>query len=298
MSTEISDYNGILRSLNARISCLKSKELHSLDALGAYITDLSERSGSFRDLTFINTLNEICKKSLFGSLDEELEKRIKQVKASNEILSKEERIKRLYYANLLKDGKKMLVEQKATKCPLCECDINREDVINNIDKNLLSLDAISKRALEMRENCSYISSEFLRIKSVLDEMHSYMKLCENDFLEEIISMNKIFNDLDNLISDIEETKNLEPNIQHNNFGAVMESVAKFSESARKKAKEIIQRSSSFKNEDLFHFMNLLKEIEAKYSELRKVEGEINQYTHYYSICEKILSAFSAALKHA
>jgi hypothetical protein len=181
LSTEISNSSGILYALNSRIRELGLGMLETSDGLADYVSKLSQRLVGSKDPTLSSVLNRISSSSPIIPNQELLMEKLRQVKVGVDILSKEDMVRRLSYSNLLQEGKEMLVQYESTNCPLCGHDINRSDVLDSIERNILSVDAVSKQAAEIKNNCSYISSEFLRMKSVLEEWHSYLKVYGSDF---------------------------------------------------------------------------------------------------------------------
>ena len=288
LGREVQDISSVLDILNDRLTNMNLMALSSLDKIDSYVYDLIKRFGA-QDEIQTKTINKIREMASSIIVSQDIKNKMKEVKTTFDN-SLEKHLKKIPLISLLKEGKQILAENYVSKCPLCEHKIDRSNVLEKIEKNLILLTSISDTTSKIKADCQYIVNGLQKIKFALDEFYLLLKEYEVNFAAEISMLKEIARPLDEFVNSINQGKDFLAKIDYENFNIIVETLSNASKKISEKANFLIH-NETHEDESLINVINLLKDTGSKLLELKRMNHDIEIFEYHHSISERLRSLF-------
>lgn len=161
----------VLDVLNEILKAAKLPELKSLRETEAHAAIIWEKTRAEEAVQKIGRLEELSLELKGIVVDEtEIPKAVDTVNKKIEDLLEEKVRKERSIAALLQTGVKVMEEWELDYCPLCQQDIDRDEVLGQIKGRLSTVEALSEKASEVRRECAAIKRKLDEILRSLNKV--------------------------------------------------------------------------------------------------------------------------------
>lgn len=297
LDTKISNINDIIIALNDYLKNNKFPQIESLESIPDYSKEKFESvvkkgESSEKIIHMKEIINIIDNFPIDLDLVDVIDI-INQIK--EDLCFKNAKIK-LKVRKLLKNGQAVIEEEKMDICPLCEQEINRENLLTKLKERLELIESLSSEHSELIKKSNLIIDEIEKIKENLNLIKP--KIFEH---EEFNKDQKIFEDrlknLEDLIENYTNFEDFELLVDKNEYLDNINRVKTFLHKLKQKSNEILSEFSlTDKENKIYDTINLLQQIETKKNKMLEIEQELDKIKKQYEISEKLYTYFSDTKK--
>ena len=291
LEAEVSNLSEILPVLNDKRSSFGLDPLESLSDLEQPLQNLVPL---VRDIDNIESLQEFVtlKEKISEEIIEDLGDDLEDINKRAEPLIERKYNQKLFErTSFMRQGVTYLSESEENICPFCGQEVNREELLEEINSRLSVLIGLSEEASELREIIGGINEKFRRsisnINSIIENSSSYEEF--SNFSE---SLSEIKKDIEGLMGQLKKTETLEELITISDYKTIFsdsESITlKFNKILELKISEII---SPERSEDLLNLIEIISSIKIKINEINELNESLNEDNPVYNVSEKIYNIF-------
>ena len=297
LEREINTYDDILTALNDVLKSFNLPTIKSLEHIDEHAEVMLRSIKGGEALTRSNILEEVLRTSAVPLIDDkEVLETIVATNGKIRELLKEEAKKKRSIAHLLEAGRKVIQDWGMDICPLCEQEINREELLNTIGKRIGTVKALSEKASEIRKTCTVIKGSIeelsKRVNTLVSKIESIPELSEfRDRLRKKLEFINVF------IAKVDSSGEAEDEIPTEEFQQEVREIFSLVNSIGAKCNELFTSERVTEEErKVLKAVGLIQQTKMKVEELRKTSGELRANEEYYKIASKLYSAFTSTKK--
>lgn len=292
----ITDIREVLPILNEILDTVKLPLIKSLDKVDKHAEEMLKSARKAESLEKVRVLREVIEVTKNPIVSQELINEFNNLNNKVVFLLKDKVRLELSVADLLKNGRKVIEQEKLNVCPLCEQEIERECLLAKIDARLVTFRDLSDKASEIRRISIPIIDKYKRI---LDEVKSVFSRVEqfNKLIDEKKKIQEILNVLPGLIDRVESAKDLRNDIPIQEITQQASEINNIVSSISKKCFQLFDDLGLTDEEKkVLDAVRLIEQARSKIKDISKVNSELKTYQRYYELAEKIYSTFSEVKK--
>jgi len=297
LEREINTYDDILTALNDVLKGLNLPTVKSLEHIDEHAEVMLRSIKGGAALTRGNILEELLRTSAVQLInDKEVLETIVATNGKIRELLKDGAKKERSIADLLEAGRKVIQDWEMDTCPLCEQEINREELLNTIGKRIGTVKALSEKASEIRKACTIIKGSLeelsKRVTTLVSKSESIPELSEfRDKLKKNLEIINIF------ITKVDSSGEAEAEIPDDEFQHEVREISSLVNSIGTKCNELFASEKVTEEEKkVLKAVGLIQQTKMKVEELRKISGELIANEKYYKMASKLYSAFTSIKK--
>ena len=202
----------------------------------------------------------------------------------------------LSFADLLETGRSVIEEEKLEVCPLCEQRIERERLLEGINKRLTTLRNLSQKASEIRRKSVPIIDD---LKRILNEVKSALSKAEQfvELSDEKNRLQKTFYALKNFIDKVVSAKDLLNEIPTQEINQQKDEIDNIIDCIATKCSQLLDNIGlTEKEKRVLEIVRLIEQIRNKAKDILKVSSELKAHQKHHELSNKIYSSFSETKK--
>ena len=296
LSIKIENLDTLLDIVNNKLTGFGFPILGSFDGIDTYISNILVNHGDIEYRRRINGLVNLLETWPNSILDQTLRDSIFQLNLEIKVGITKDVVGEISFGNLLNEGRRIIIDNNLSNCPLCENNIEISKTIEKIDENLHRLDIPVDKISKLKSGYSEIVGSLQKSKSTIDDLHNNLQHCEPDFTSEIASLKKISKDVDGLVTNILLSKDSHSPINDDICNSIDEALSEVIAQSYEKVKTIDSQGRSDKNQELIGVINLLKNITVSLEELNRIDTQIDLAKRRYDLSLKIKTIFQSTKK--
>ncbi len=292
LETKIKSKEETLQALNEQLKALNLPIIESFDALGKHAElmlgkikseEAIRRAGHLEEITSM-TKSRIVEP---GKLIEELGEINNGVKELSETQNRKER----NIATLLDMGSGIIGSLELENCPLCEQEINREELLQRIRKRLELVRSLSIKASEIRKLASASVDGLMvisrKIESILTRLKNF-----NEFKDLESELSSKLNSLREFIEKVAKAGEAEDIVPTSDLTKLVEEINNIGESTFKSSSQLFSSEMITEAEkNVLKITNLLGQVSARFKDLDTQGKNLQLYQSYFKVAEKVYSIF-------
>lgn len=294
LGKEVTDQSKILKALNELLKNVDLPPIESLDEAAVHAERMLKSIKKTDQLDKIKTLNELLEltkepfgsESLFAELSS-LNDKIKPLLNRNADLS---------LKSLLELGSKIILEKNLTRCPLCENEIDPENLLMNIQEREDIL-------IKLSDDASKIITISVPLISTLEEIDSKIELLESNaayfepLADETIILHEKGPIFRGLIDNTKSAISLSCEIPLSEISNVINIINVSLINIPCKGKVLLDLIDlTVEEKRVLEIARLIDQIRSKSADISRITDELHSYQAYHSASKKIYNEFSDAKK--
>ena len=194
--------------------------------------------------------------------------------------------------SLLKNGQKVIEEEKLDTCPLCEQKIDRSVILTRVKIRLKTLTGLSKKASEIRTESTTTIQQLNIVLERFQEVSTKLELFP-ELAEEKNKLSKKIIFVQDLIKKIENAKELKEGLPSHIFKEEKTKIENLWDSISTKCTKLLDDIGlTDKEKKVLEVIRLIEQARSKNKSLSKVHSELKLFMTRFQIANKIYSTFS------
>ncbi|UJG43126.1 MAG: AAA family ATPase [Candidatus Heimdallarchaeum endolithica] len=296
MNKKIGGIDDILPTINKMLKEVNYPQMKSLEMFDEYSEKLLSYTKKTKSFDKIHLLKMIRETTTHKLVEEEIEKKIYLLNTKITKILDEDFILKKYIHNILYNGLTILKEQKSEKCPLCEQDIERQNLMERVESRLNTLNDLSNTASEIRELSANIIKEIEVIVNKLNNVNLHVKLVA-ELSELSIQIEEQVICLKEIIKKISSTGDFKSNIEVKIIEQQFNKVKKLWKYISKKSENLLEVADISKEEkEVLDKIRKIEKVRNKTVEILNVQSKIKKYQKSFILAEKMYYTFSEVKK--
>ena len=289
----ISNADDVLPIINKLLEKNELPIIESFEKVSEHKEKMYRFTKSSKKVDMFQSLQEILRKSEEFIIKEDLCKQIKNL--DDEILQlKENNLKNtLSLLDTLKTGKIYLKNETCCEiCPICEQHINKELLLDQIEKRYKTLEEVTKNYSRVKKEVSKLSIEIKIIVTNIDVIISKLDMLNelNTETNELTTENSVLQEIQ---KEFEIPNNEKLRIPSIEFISVTKNINKILSIIIKKGKDLESKIELTEDENKFlSFVEMIIKVTSKIEDLKKANDSLEVSLSYFKIAEKIYETFS------
>lgn len=297
LGKEVSDSSEVLLSVNKRAREVQLPTITSLDEVDALFEKMLGSLTKTKDLGMITKLNEILKDLETPLIDDKFSEDLKNLHEKMQFfLQDRTKLMEISRKELLEKGRQAIEEDEIGICPLCGQKIDREELLEKIDKRLRTLSALSDEASDIRKTSVPIGD---RLNSVIDRLRSVVSNIQlfprmKDVEIEISGKIKF---LEDLLDKVRSAKELKEEIPFKEFHQSKVELKNILDSLSKKCESLLDETGVPQDwKEKYEVIRLIDQARSKINELSKIRKELEIEEKRCNLARKVYTYFSETKK--
>lgn len=291
---EIKSANDVLPILNSLLQKNDLPIITSFEDVSKHNEKLFRFTKNPNEVDMFRTLQEIIKKSNNSIINEELCKRFNDLDNELSLIMNDNLKNTFSLLETLKTGRNYLKNDKTIEiCPLCEQNVDRESLLEQIEKRYNNLEDLTIKFSKIQKESSKLTYE---INSLIIELRSIT--LKMDLLKELKSENdnllKEINILEEQQKEFEASKDDDLQIPSIEFIKEAKKINIILDDILEKSKEL-ESEIELNDEDkkILEFVEMITKATSKIDDLKKADDDLKISKGYFEIAEKIYDKFSS-----
>jgi len=296
MNEKIGGIDDILPTINKVLKEVNYPQMKSLEMFDEYSEKLLNYTKKTKSFDKIHLLKMIRETTTHKLVEEEIEKKIYLLNTKITKILDEDFILKNYIHNILYNGLTILKEQKSEKCPLCEQEIERQNLMKRVESRLNTLNDLSNTASEIRKLSANIIKEIEVIVNKLNNVNLHVKLVD-ELSELSIQIEEQVICLKEIIKKISSTGDFKSNIEVKIIEQQFNKVKKLWKYISKKSENLLEVADISKEEkEVLDKIRKIEKVRNKTVEILNVQSKIKKYQKSFILAEKMYNTFSEVKK--
>lgn len=294
LEKEVKEENDIWLAMKEITSLLGISQIESVDQIVKSYEELlknvkikNKETDQITKLTEIHSVTDTILYS--GDLEVYIEKFLLNIE---KVLTTDKEInKKLALKSLLDEGKKILEDQDLDLCPICNQQINRSEIVIDINSRLQTLRDLSDDASNIRRDGEYLKNRIVEINTRLIDLAFKIKSID-DFSNLQKSLDEVKLELDDLLANIEEVRNLKKKIDKDEIIGKLQKAKQVWSSIHELAKKLLDTSElSSQEKKVLEQIALFEKIKTTTEKLPKLKKKYQTALVEYDLSQTLYSTF-------
>ena len=293
---DITKVEEVLSALNEMLQEADLPLIQSLEDVGKHAEEMLKTVKKAESIDRIGVLSEILGSTKTELISEEVIDELNDLNNKVKRLLQEDIRLKLSVADLLKPGRKVIEEEGADICPLCEQEIDRERLLVQIDDRLKILRDLSEKASEVRTMSVPVID---KLNGTVDEFKTTISKIElfPELAEEKSKITEKIAFLNEFVSHIASAKDLKNEIEVQEFDQQKNEIDGIWSSLSTKCDQLFTAIGLTEDvKKVLGVVRLVEQARGKTVELSKVQTELRICQNHFNLAEKIYFAFSETKK--
>lgn len=269
----------------------------SLDEVDALFEKMLETLTKTKDLGLITKLNETLKDLETPLIDDKFSEDLKNLHEKMQLfLQDRTKLMEISRKELLEKGRQAIEEDEIGICPLCGQKIDREELLEKIDKRLETLTALSDEASGIRKASVLIEdrldSVIHRLRSIVSNIQMFPRIKDVE-----IEISGKISFLEDLLDKVRSAKELKEEIPFKEFDQSKVELKNILDSLLKKCESLLDETGVPEDwKEKYEVIRLIDQARTKINELSKIHRELEIGEKRCNLARKVYTYFSETKK--
>lgn len=293
---DVTGVNEVLPTLNEILKDANLPLIESLEEVDRHAEKMLKSVRKADSLDKIRLLNDILGLTKDPFVPEDMVDKLSELNEKvGHLLQDKVRVE-LSLVDMLETGRTVIEQEKLGVCPLCEQTIDREILLEEINRRLATLRSLSDEASEIRR----ISGPIIdNLKRILTKIEAAIPKAEQlaELIDEKGKLQEIYDFLEGFITTAASAKDLKNDIPVGEFIQQKNKINGIAVTVSKKCSQMLEGIGLTQRESkVLEVVRLIEQARSKAKDILKINLKLKTQHKYYELAEILYSAFSAVKK--
>lgn len=298
LGEDVKEVGHALNIINRKLKEANLTLITSFDEVNKATDEVLKTFKESTDIERIVKLDEIINDLKVFEIDEEIVTNLNDLNTKLKPLLEEKSKRELSLREFLIKGQQAVEEDERNFCPLCGQEVDKQKLLDQINKRLKTLTELSREASEVRELSMSLDEKLTLVVDTIEELSSKIELFEglDKLRTKILKTTKFLTKLIDKVELAKELK-LEKEIPIEEFEQNTTMIEKLVKLMCTKCQKLFKKIGIPKDwKGKFEAINLLNQVSALTNELKKIEDDLANEEKLCDIAKKVYEAFSEVKK--
>jgi AAA15 family ATPase/GTPase len=297
LGENITEIKQVPVSLNKKLKEANLITITSFDEIDNIAQEMLKTFKETTDLEYVTSLNGILQELRILQVDEEIARSLRDLNKKLIPLLEEKKKRELSISEFLVKGKQAVEENERNICPLCGQEINRQELLKEINERLRTLSQLSEEVSEIRRISVDAEGKLNSLASTIEKISSELEPLKElgNARTKLLGTLKFLNKFVNKVTSAKELHEAIPVEKLERNSARLRALVKSLSIKCEAMLEKIGVPEDWKNK--VKAISLANQVKALISESIRIEKQLKTEEQQYTLAKEVYRSFSEIKKN-